>query len=86
LLVGFEYKIDNVGTVNLVDAAVSAGVKKFVLISSILTNGRVIGQVLGTIKRNSGTLGYFDGKDEVRPHLFHPHEWPGWTGIGNIQY
>eukprot|EP00242_Pyramimonas_sp_CCMP2087_P004722 CAMPEP_0198211714 /NCGR_PEP_ID=MMETSP1445-20131203/25245_1 /TAXON_ID=36898 /ORGANISM="Pyramimonas sp., Strain CCMP2087" /LENGTH=328 /DNA_ID=CAMNT_0043886037 /DNA_START=87 /DNA_END=1073 /DNA_ORIENTATION=+ len=38
------HAIDNVGTVNLVDAAVSAGVTKFVLISSILTNGRVIGQ------------------------------------------
>mmetsp|Transcript_21020 Transcript_21020/g.46092 ORF Transcript_21020/g.46092 Transcript_21020/m.46092 type:complete len:330 (-) Transcript_21020:267-1256(-) len=38
------HAVDNVGTVNLVDAAVSSGVQKFVLISSILTNGRAIGQ------------------------------------------
>jgi len=38
------HQVDNVGTVNLVDAAVKAGVKKFVLVSSILTNGRGWGQ------------------------------------------
>jgi nucleoside-diphosphate-sugar epimerase len=37
--------VDNVGTVNLVDAAKQAGVSKFVLVSSILTNGRGWGQV-----------------------------------------
>jgi len=36
--------VDNEGTVRLVDASVAAGAKKFVLISSILTNGRAWGK------------------------------------------
>jgi len=38
------HKVDNVGTCNLVDAAKKAGVKKVVMVSSILTNGRNWGQ------------------------------------------
>lgn len=38
------HAVDNVGTVKLVDAAKQAGVRRFVLVSSILTNGRAIGQ------------------------------------------
>lgn len=38
------HKVDNEGTIRLVDAAVAAGVKKIVLVSSILTNGRAWGQ------------------------------------------
>jgi len=38
------HAVDNVGTIALVDAAKSAGVKKVVLVSSILTNGRAWGQ------------------------------------------
>eukprot|EP00239_Pterosperma_sp_CCMP1384_P006395 CAMPEP_0197856278 /NCGR_PEP_ID=MMETSP1438-20131217/28279_1 /TAXON_ID=1461541 /ORGANISM="Pterosperma sp., Strain CCMP1384" /LENGTH=272 /DNA_ID=CAMNT_0043471685 /DNA_START=99 /DNA_END=913 /DNA_ORIENTATION=+ len=38
------HAVDNVGTVNLVDAAVMAKVPKFVLMTSILTNGRAAGQ------------------------------------------
>ena len=37
------HEVDNLGTQALVDAAVAAGVKRFVLVSSILTNGRAIG-------------------------------------------
>jgi nucleoside-diphosphate-sugar epimerase len=37
-------KVDNVGTKLLVDAAKQAGVRKVVLVSSILTNGRAWGQ------------------------------------------
>merc|ERR1712238_86275 len=36
--------VDNVGTIRLVDAAKKAGVKKVVMVSSILTNGRNWGQ------------------------------------------
>merc|ERR1712060_224683 len=36
--------VDNEGVVNLVDASKAAGVKRFVLVSSILTNGRAVGQ------------------------------------------
>lgn len=36
--------VDNVGTCKLVDAAKAAGVKKIVMVSSILTNGRNWGQ------------------------------------------
>jgi uncharacterized protein YbjT (DUF2867 family) len=36
--------VDNVGTCNLIDAAKQAGVKKVVMVSSILTNGRNWGQ------------------------------------------
>ncbi|KAK7232709.1 divinyl chlorophyllide a 8-vinyl-reductase [Aureococcus anophagefferens] len=38
------HAVDNLGTVALVDAAKAAGVKKVVLVSSILTNGRAWGQ------------------------------------------
>jgi len=38
------HAVDNVGTVKLVDAAEKAGVKKIVLVSSILTNGRAWAQ------------------------------------------
>ncbi len=38
------HKVDNVGTIKLIDAAKVAGVKKVVLVSSILTNGRAWGQ------------------------------------------
>uniref|UniRef100_A0A0G4IDB1 NAD(P)-binding domain-containing protein n=1 Tax=Chromera velia CCMP2878 TaxID=1169474 RepID=A0A0G4IDB1_9ALVE len=38
------HAVDNVGTVALIDAAKEAGVKKFVLITSILTDGRAWGQ------------------------------------------
>merc|ERR1740121_2657590 len=37
-------KVDNLGTIALVDAAKKAGVSKVVLVSSILTNGRNWGQ------------------------------------------
>ena len=39
------HAVDNVGTIALIDAAKAAGVKKFVLVSSILTDGRSWGQV-----------------------------------------
>jgi len=38
------HEVDNVGTCKLIDAAKSAGVKKVVMVSSILTNGREWGQ------------------------------------------
>lgn len=38
------HEVDNVGTCKLIDAAKAAGVKKVVLVSSILTNGRNWGQ------------------------------------------
>lgn len=38
------HKVDNEGTIALVDAAKKAGVKKVVMVSSILTNGRNWGQ------------------------------------------
>lgn len=38
------HAVDNVGTIKLIDAANKAGVKKVVLVSSILTNGRAWGQ------------------------------------------
>ena len=38
------HEVDNVGTCKLVDAAKKAGVKKVVMVSSILTNGRAWGQ------------------------------------------
>lgn len=36
--------VDRDGTIKLVDAAKKAGIQRFVLVSSILTNGRAIGQ------------------------------------------
>ena len=38
------HEVDNLGTCALVDAAKKAGVKKVVMVSSILTNGRAWGQ------------------------------------------
>eukprot|EP00980_Cylindrotheca_fusiformis_P019910 scaffold7017_cov134-Cylindrotheca_fusiformis.AAC.5 len=38
------HEVDNLGTIKLIDAAKQAGVKKVVLISSILTDGRSWGQ------------------------------------------
>lgn len=38
------HEVDNVGTCKLIDAAKAAGIKKIVLVSSILTNGRNWGQ------------------------------------------
>lgn len=38
------HEVDNVGTCRLIDAAKQAGVKKVVMVSSILTNGRAWGQ------------------------------------------
>ncbi|CAA2983116.1 Hypothetical predicted protein [Olea europaea subsp. europaea] len=51
---GFQYswdlfapwKVDNFGTVNLVDACRKRGVNRFILISSILVNGAAMGQLL----------------------------------------
>ncbi|CAN6446416.1 unnamed protein product [Victoria cruziana] len=40
------WKVDNFGTVNLVDACRKAGVNRFILISSILVNGAAMGQIL----------------------------------------
>lgn len=40
------WKVDNFGTVNLVEACRKRGVNKFVLISSILVNGAAMGQLL----------------------------------------
>ncbi|VFR03055.1 unnamed protein product [Cuscuta campestris] len=40
------WKVDNFGTVNLVDACRKRGVNRFVLISSILVNGAAMGQLL----------------------------------------
>ncbi|GFS36428.1 NAD(P)-binding Rossmann-fold superfamily protein [Actinidia rufa] len=40
------WKVDNFGTVNLVEACRTLGVNKFILISSILVNGAVMGQLL----------------------------------------
>ncbi|XP_047315274.1 uncharacterized protein At2g34460, chloroplastic [Impatiens glandulifera] len=40
------WRVDNFGTVNLVDACGKQGIKRFILISSILVNGAAMGQVL----------------------------------------
>jgi nucleoside-diphosphate-sugar epimerase len=40
-----QYKqVDSVGTANLIEAAKKAGVKKFVLLTSLLTNAKAVGQ------------------------------------------
>ncbi|GLT50640.1 hypothetical protein SLA2020_241130 [Shorea laevis] len=39
------WKVDNFGTVNLVDACRKVGVNRFILISSILVNGAAMGQI-----------------------------------------
>lgn len=38
------HEVDNLGTCKLIDAAKAAGIKKVVMVSSILTNGRNWGQ------------------------------------------
>ncbi|KAI5331950.1 hypothetical protein L3X38_022077 [Prunus dulcis] len=40
------WKVDNLGTVNLVDACRKLGVKRFILVSSLLVNGAAMGQIL----------------------------------------
>ncbi|XP_068666908.1 uncharacterized protein At2g34460, chloroplastic isoform X2 [Aristolochia californica] len=40
------WKVDNFGTVNLVEACRKIGVNRFILISSILANGAAMGQIL----------------------------------------
>ncbi|MCD7445941.1 hypothetical protein HAX54_024642 [Datura stramonium] len=40
------WKVDNFGTVNLVEACRTLGVKRFLLVSSILVNGAAMGQLL----------------------------------------
>ncbi|KAJ6333260.1 hypothetical protein OIU77_009178 [Salix suchowensis] len=40
------WKVENLGTVNLVEACCKLGVKRFILISSILVNGAAMGQML----------------------------------------
>ncbi|KAK9267960.1 hypothetical protein L1049_010397 [Liquidambar formosana] len=40
------WKVDNFGTVNLVEACSKLGVNRFILISSILVNGAAMGQLL----------------------------------------
>ncbi|KAE9462041.1 hypothetical protein C3L33_06079, partial [Rhododendron williamsianum] len=40
------WKVDNLGTVNLVEACRNLGVKRFVHVSSILVNGAAMGQLL----------------------------------------
>lgn len=40
------WKVDNFGTVNLVEACRQIGVRRFILVSSILVNGAAMGQIL----------------------------------------
>ncbi|XP_041025953.1 uncharacterized protein At2g34460, chloroplastic isoform X2 [Juglans microcarpa x Juglans regia] len=40
------WKVDNFGTVNLVEACRKLGVNRFILVSSILVNGAAMGQIL----------------------------------------
>ncbi|GAB4829352.1 hypothetical protein Ancab_019022 [Ancistrocladus abbreviatus] len=40
------WKVDNLGTVNLVEACRKRGINRFILISSILVNGAAMGQLL----------------------------------------
>ncbi|URD97642.1 NmrA-like family [Musa troglodytarum] len=40
------WKVDNFGTVNLVEACRKIGVNRFILVSSILVNGAAMGQIL----------------------------------------
>lgn len=55
------------GTINLVDAAKRRGVSKFVLMSSLLTNGRAIGQGFNPIfLLINGFGGVLDKKHKVR--------------------
>ncbi|XP_050287743.1 uncharacterized protein At2g34460, chloroplastic [Quercus robur] len=41
-----SWKVDNFGTVNLVEACRKLGVNRFILVSSILVNGAAMGQIL----------------------------------------
>ncbi|XP_047262689.1 uncharacterized protein At2g34460, chloroplastic isoform X2 [Capsicum annuum] len=43
------WKVDNFGTVNLVDACQKLGVNRFILISSILVNGAAMGQLFNPV-------------------------------------
>eukprot|EP00193_Tetraselmis_chui_P019193 CAMPEP_0177789844 /NCGR_PEP_ID=MMETSP0491_2-20121128/23001_1 /TAXON_ID=63592 /ORGANISM="Tetraselmis chuii, Strain PLY429" /LENGTH=338 /DNA_ID=CAMNT_0019311805 /DNA_START=58 /DNA_END=1076 /DNA_ORIENTATION=+ len=64
------HAVDNVGTVNLVDAAKQAGVSKFVLVSSILTNGRGWGQADSAgFKITNAFGGVLDEKLVAEKHL-----------------
>ncbi|CAM6083474.1 unnamed protein product [Calypogeia fissa] len=44
-----SWNVDNLGTVALVDACAMAGVKRFVLVSSLLVNGAAVGQILNPV-------------------------------------
>eukprot|EP00873_Tetraselmis_striata_P006367 jgi/Tetstr1/426631/TSEL_016908.t1 len=64
------HAVDNVGTVHLVDAAKQAGVSKFVLVSSILTNGRGWGQENSAgFKITNAFGGVLDEKLVAEKHL-----------------
>ncbi|KAK6797217.1 hypothetical protein RDI58_004919 [Solanum bulbocastanum] len=43
------WKVDNFGTVNLVDACQKLGINRFILISSILVNGAAMGQLFNPV-------------------------------------
>ncbi|XP_009616616.1 uncharacterized protein At2g34460, chloroplastic [Nicotiana tomentosiformis] len=43
------WKVDNFGTVNLVDACQKLGIDRFILISSILVNGAAMGQLFNPV-------------------------------------
>ncbi|KAF9590067.1 hypothetical protein IFM89_030379 [Coptis chinensis] len=43
------WKVDNYGTVNLVDACQKTGVNRFILVSSVLVNGAAMGQLLNPL-------------------------------------
>jgi len=43
------WKVDNIGTQNMVEACIKSGVKRMVLVSSILANGAAMGQILNPI-------------------------------------
>lgn len=64
------HEVDNVGTCKLIDAAKQAGVKKVVMVSSILTNGRAWGQEnsAGFVATNAFG-GALDEKLEAELHL-----------------
>ncbi|KAK9787474.1 hypothetical protein WJX73_006333 [Symbiochloris irregularis] len=66
---GFD-KVDRQGTINLVDAAKQRGVSKFVLMSSLLTNGKAIGQGLNpTFLLLNIFGGVLDKKHEAENYL-----------------
>jgi len=43
------WQVDKIGTCNMVDACQKSGVKRLVLVSSILTNGAAIGKLFNPI-------------------------------------